>query len=192
MLQRVLTDPPEGFEYPLILRKEIAVIGNKDWLGSDVHGAPKCKVVFLHHVVNDNAMKAYIEKNMCKVQSFEKASNPASSAKSFRVKVLVDNAKKMLDATVWPSGTGCNIFYFLFFIFFVLLRWLLASTNQLKIFSYNSTGFSDDKLKYLTEQSLEFDIILVQEHWLLSNDLKRIKNGVVNFTGIGNSGMDET
>ncbi len=36
-----------------------------------------------------------------------------------------------------------------------------------------------------------FDIILVQEHWLLSNNVKRIKNGVVNFTGIANSGMDD-
>ncbi len=67
----------------------------------------------------------------------------------------------------------------------------MASTNQLKIISYNSTGFNDDKLKYLNDQSLECDIILVQEHWLLSNNLKRIINGVVNFTGIANSGMDE-
>ncbi len=104
-------DPPEGFEYPHKLRKKIGVIGNKDSLGSNVHGAPKCKMMFVHHVANDaddNAMKAYIEKNMCKVQSFEKAFNPASSAKSFRVKVLVDDAKKMLDANVWPSSIGCN------------------------------------------------------------------------------------
>ncbi len=55
-----------------------------------------------------NAMKAYIENNMCKVQSFEKASNSASSAKSFRVKVL----KKMLDVNLWPSGIGCNYWKF--------------------------------------------------------------------------------
>ncbi len=60
--------------------------------------------------------------------------------------------------------------------------------------SYNSevTGCSDDKLKYLNDQSLKCDIILVQEHWLLSNNLKRNKNGVVNFTGIANSGVDDT
>ncbi len=36
------------------------------------------------------------------------------------------------------------------------------------------------------------DIILVHEHWLLSNNLKSIKNGVATFTGIANSGMDDT
>ncbi len=35
----------------------------------------------------------------------------------------------------------------------------MASTNQLRIISYNSTGFSDDKLKYLNDWSLECDII---------------------------------
>ena len=61
--------------------------------------------MFVHHVANDtddDAMKVYIEVNMFKVQSFEKASNPASLAKSFRVKVLMDDAMKMLDASVWP------------------------------------------------------------------------------------------
>ncbi len=115
MLQRALTGLPERFEYPLKLRKQIGVIGNKDSLGSNVHGAPKCKVMFVHHVANDtddNAMKAYIEKNMCKVQRFEKASNLASSAKSSRVKVLVDDAKKIHDSNVWPSGIGCNYWKF--------------------------------------------------------------------------------
>ncbi len=91
------------------------MIGNKDSLGSNVRGAPKCKVMFVHHVVNDtddNAMQANIENNMCKVQSFEKASNPASSAKSFRVKVLMDDTKKMLDASMWPSGIGYNYWKF--------------------------------------------------------------------------------
>ncbi len=77
MLQRALTHLHEGFEYPRKLRMKIGVIGNKDSLGSNVHGAPKYKVMFVHHVANDtddNAMKVYIEKNMCKVQSFEKAS----------------------------------------------------------------------------------------------------------------------
>ncbi len=68
-------------------------------------------MMFVLHAVNDtddNAMKAHIEKNMYKVQSFEKASNSASPAKSFRVKVIVDDAVKMLDGTVWPFGIGCN------------------------------------------------------------------------------------
>ncbi len=53
MLHRALTDPPEGFEYPCKSRKKIGVIGNKDSLGSNVRGAPKCKVMFVHHVAND-------------------------------------------------------------------------------------------------------------------------------------------
>ncbi len=107
--------PLKDLIYPRKFRKKIGVIGNKDSLGSKVNGAPKYKVMFVHHVANDtddNAMKAYIEQNMCKVQSFEKASNPALLAKSFRFKVLVDNSKKMFDVTVWPSGIGCNYWKF--------------------------------------------------------------------------------
>lgn len=65
------------------------------------------------------------------------------------------------------------------------------STTQLRIKSYNSTGCNDDRLSYLNASS-ECDIILVQEHWLLANNLHRIKTGVNGFTGIANSGVDET
>ncbi len=52
--------------------------------------------------------------------------------------------------------------------------------------SYNSTGSKDDRLIYLNDASYGHDIILVQEHWLLSNNLKRIKTAVQGFTGIAN------
>ncbi len=57
--------------------------------------------------------------------------------------------------------------------------------------SYNSIGSNDDRLRYLNDASYGHDIILIQEHWLLSNKLKRIKTAVQGFTGIVNSGVDE-
>ncbi len=55
----------------------------------------------------------------------------------------------------------------------------------------NSTGSNDDRLRYLNDALYGYDIILVQEHWLLSNNLKRIKTALQVFTGIANSGVDE-
>ncbi len=57
--------------------------------------------------------------------------------------------------------------------------------------SYNSTGSNDHQMRYLNDASYGYDIILVQEHWLLSNNLKRIKTAVQGFTGIANSCVDE-
>ena len=115
MLQKALTELPEGFNYPPKYKKKLGVIGNKDVRGVNVRGAPKCKIMFVHHVSNDtddDALKVYIEQNVVPVQSFERSSNPASSAKSYRIKVLVDDAKKMLDANLWPSGIGCSFWKF--------------------------------------------------------------------------------
>ncbi len=64
-------------------------------------------------------------------------------------------------------------------------------TKQLRIISYNSTGCNDDKLRYLNASSKSCDIIFVQEHWLLKDNLHKIKCGIDDFTGIANSGVDE-
>lgn len=69
---------------------------------------------------------------------------------------------------------------------------MMDTIRKLRLISYNSTGCNDDKLNYLNAASSDCDIILVQEHWLLSNNLQRIKAGVKGFTGIANSGVDET
>lgn len=111
MVQKALQELPEGFEYPRKYRKKVGVIGNKEDVNINIHGAPKCKVMFVHHVSNDTLddhVKQYIEQNVVPVHAFEKASNPAAGAKSYKVKVLASDAKKMLDANIWPSGIGCN------------------------------------------------------------------------------------
>ncbi len=80
-----------------------------------VYGLPKCQAMFVHSVCNataDDDMKGEIEQNVVPVQNFEHVSNPASAAKSFKVKVLIDDVKKMLDASMWPSGIGCNYWKF--------------------------------------------------------------------------------
>ncbi len=46
-------------------------------------------------------------------------------------------------------------------------------------------------MRYLNDASYGDDIILVPVHWLLSNNLKRIKTAVQGFTGIANSGVGE-
>ncbi len=38
---------------------------------------------------------------------------------------------------------------------------------------------------------MDMTLVHVHEHWLLSNNLKRIKTAVQGFTGIANSGVDE-
>ncbi len=63
---------------------------------------------------------------------------------------------------------------------------MIDNDKQLRIMSYNSTGSNDDRLRYLNDASYGHDIILVQEHWLLSNNLKRIKTAVKVFTGFTN------
>jgi len=67
-----------------------------------------------------------------------------------------------------------------------------GSTYNLRIISYNSTGCNDARLSYLNDASSNADIILVQEHWLLTKNLHRITSAVSGFTGIANSGVDET
>ncbi len=58
--------------------------------------------MFVHHLANDtdaDDMSANIDDNICKIQRFEKPSNPAS-AKACTVKVLVNDVMKMLFATL--------------------------------------------------------------------------------------------
>ncbi len=91
------------------------MVGNKSISDTSVQAAPKCKFMFVHSVCNDTTdddMKGYIEQNVVQVQNFERVSNPASATKSFKVKVLIDDVKKMLDANMWSSGIGCNYWTF--------------------------------------------------------------------------------
>ena len=53
MLQKALSELPEGFEYPKPYRMKIGVIGNKSDNDTNVTGAPKCKIMFVHSVSND-------------------------------------------------------------------------------------------------------------------------------------------
>ncbi len=71
--------------------------------------------MFVHSVCNDTTdddMKGYIEQNVVSVQNFEQVFNPPSVAKSFKVKVIIDDVKKMLNANMWPSSIGCNYWKF--------------------------------------------------------------------------------
>ncbi len=58
----------------------------------------------------------------------------------------------------------------------------------------NSTGCNDDKLNYLQNVASESqcDFIFTQEHWLVAGNLHRIKAGIPGYTGIANSGVDDT
>ncbi len=59
--------------------------------------------MFVYSVCNDTAeddMKGYIEQHVVPVHNFEWVSNPSSTAKSFKMKVLIDDAKKILDASM--------------------------------------------------------------------------------------------
>ncbi len=103
MLKKALSELPEGFQYPRHFRKNVGVVGNKSNNDTSVQATPKCKVMFVHSVCNDTTddkMKRYIEQNVVPVQNFERVSNPASATKSFKVNVLIDDVKKMLDASM--------------------------------------------------------------------------------------------
>ena len=65
--------------------------------------------------------------------------------------------------------------------------------NQLRIISYNSTGFNDDKQNYLKTIALESqcDFILTQEHRQTSDNLHKIKSAMPGFIGIACSGIDK-
>ncbi len=112
MLKKALSELPEGFQYPRHSRTKVGVVGNKSNSDTNVRSAPKCKIIFVHSVCNDTTndkMKRYIEQNVVPVQNFEQVSSPASAAKSFKVKVLIDDVKKMLDSSMWPSSIGAII-----------------------------------------------------------------------------------
>ncbi len=135
---------------------KVGMVGNTSNSDTNVRTAQKCKVMFVHNVCNnttDDDMKIYIEQNEVPVQNFEWVSNPASAAKSFKVKVLTDDVKKMLDASMWPSGIECN-----YWKFPVKFNWLIDNDKQLRIISYNSTGSNDGRLRYLNDASYGHDI----------------------------------
>ncbi len=73
MLNMVLSEIPEEFQYPSQFRKKIGVVGNKSNSDTSVRAAPKCKVMFVHSVCNDTAdddMKQYLGQNVIPVQNF--------------------------------------------------------------------------------------------------------------------------
>ncbi len=115
MLKKTLSELPEGFQYPRHFRKKVGVVRNKSISDTSVWAAQKCKVMCVHSVCNDTTdddMRGYIEQNVVPVQNFEQVCNPASATKSFKVKILIHDVKKMLDANMWPSGIGCNYWKF--------------------------------------------------------------------------------
>jgi exonuclease III len=59
----------------------------------------------------------------------------------------------------------------------------------LKICSYNMKGFNQGKT-LLTDLCESCDVIMVQEHWLLPQDLQTINNFSSNFTGFSSSAME--
>src|SRR5437867_10502210 len=62
--------------------------------------------------------------------------------------------------------------------------------NNLNICSYNMFGFANG-LPFLNFLCQNYDIILLQEHWLTSNELNKLNSIHPNFTSIGVSAMDK-
>ena len=69
---------------------------------------------------------------------------------------------------------------------------------NLRISSYNSTGFgnlfsrSSGPSPYIQTVSQQSDIILLQEHWLLNQQLHKVVTLLPEFTGTAISGLDES
>src|SRR6267154_1467210 len=63
------------------------------------------------------------------------------------------------------------------------------SNYNLRIASYNMFGFNNG-LPMLLSMCKSFDIILVQEHWLMSNDLSKLSNIDKNFISFGVSALN--
>ncbi len=74
-----------------------------------------------------------------------------------------------------PSGTGN-----------------MTMLPKLRILSYNTTGFGQAKCAKVNELSNSTDILFLQEHWKLPNQLLKVTKSVNGFTGIGVSSMDAT
>src|SRR3989442_3579489 len=63
------------------------------------------------------------------------------------------------------------------------------SPYHLKTCSYNMFGFNNG-LSMLNNLCKNFDVILLQEHWLTSNDLSKLNYVNINFTSFGVSAMN--
>src|SRR5688572_13823654 len=61
---------------------------------------------------------------------------------------------------------------------------------HLKICSYNMFGFSNGS-SLLSSLSQSYDIILLQEHWLTTNNLNKLNDINPNFTSFAVSAMDK-
>ncbi len=56
-------------------------------------------------------------------------------------------------------------------------------TKNLRIKSFNSTGFGQTKCAKIKSICDNADILLVQEHWLLPSQLHKITKGIDGFSG---------
>jgi exonuclease III len=66
--------------------------------------------------------------------------------------------------------------------------------SQLRIVTYNSTGLGDAKLEYVRDMldSLKGNILLLQETWLLPNNLEKLNNIHKDFLSYGVSAIDNS
>ena len=75
---------------------------------------------------------------------------------------------------------------------FVSLYLTLFVMTSLKLASYNCNGHSPDRLRYVQSLIEKHDFVLVQEHWLLQDQLNTFQQHIDNIQIHGISGMVES
>ena len=72
------------------------------------------------------------------------------------------------------------------------VRTLDSNISSLRICSYNSRGHRADRLDYIKDLMTTCDMLCVQEHWLLQEDLHKLDHNDCNVLMLGVSGMDSS
>ena len=113
-VKKMCDDLPPGFRYPPSFAKKLHVVGKKKSQDNKISGAPNQRIMFVENVcktTNDEDMKEYVSA-IVPIEEFQCASVDQASRKSFKFKVRVGDASKLLDPEIWPEGIGCRLWQF--------------------------------------------------------------------------------
>ena len=63
--------------------------------------------------------------------------------------------------------------------------------RELTLCTYNCRGHGKDRIEYMQKLLTECDILFIQEHWYLDNEIQQLDKEVHNVTALGKSGVNE-
>ena len=81
---------------------------------------------------------------------------------------------------------------FMYVFLYNLITLIIALMNQLTIGSFNVHGVNDTSLMYINKIMCDFDILLLQEHWLFNSQIHLLEDNIDHVNVYGKTGMDES